>query len=217
MIGPLLAAHSTWGVGSYHERLSSPTPPPPPPPPPPPECQAAFWRIVQMIENKGLLLSSSRPARQVPRPWPAGRRKNGCGRYRPRWAADWPETGRTARAAAAPRCGPGARRDATLPPTRRGLAPIVLRGVQLGEAAPPPGEEAVQWHLLTNLPVEAAAAKIVRHSWQRWRIEACFRVLGARCRVRQLASRPAELLFTDFELSFLAPTPGGSGCPGPTE
>ena len=111
----------------------------------------------------------------------------------------------------------GARQDATLPSTRRGLAPIVLRSVQLGEAAPPPGEEAVPWHLLTSLPVEAAAAELVRHSWQRWRLEACFRVLEARCRVGQLAFRPAELLFTDFELSLLAPTPGGSGCPGPTE
>lgn len=38
-------------------------------------------------------------------------------------------------------------------------------GMHLVEAEPPPGEEAVQWHLLTSLLVEDAdaATEIVRH------------------------------------------------------
>ena len=55
-------------------------------------------------------------------------------------------------------------------------------------AAAPPGSEAMQWCLLTSLPVEAvAAAEIVRHSWPRGRIEDCFRTGKADCQVERLA------------------------------
>ena len=87
-------------------------------------------------------------------------------------------------------------RRLTLPPTRRGLEPVDLWGVHLVEAAPPPGEEAVQWRLLTSLPVEdaAAATEIVRHYLQRWRIEDFFRVLKSGCWVEHLAFRTADRL-----------------------
>ena len=87
-------------------------------------------------------------------------------------------------------------RRLTLPPTRRGLEPVDLWGVHLVEAAPLLGEEAVQWRLLTSLPVEDAdaATEIVRHSWQRWRIEDFFRVLQSGCRVEHLAFRTADRL-----------------------
>ena len=87
-------------------------------------------------------------------------------------------------------------RRLTLPATRPGLEPVALWGVHLVEAAPPPGEEAVQWRLLTSLPVEdlAAATEIVRHYLQRWRIEDFFRVLQSGCRVEHLAFRTADRL-----------------------
>ena len=87
-------------------------------------------------------------------------------------------------------------RRLTLPPTRRGLEPVDLWCVHLVEAAPLLGEEAVQWRLLTSLPVEDAdaATEIVRHYWQRWRIEDFFRVLQSGCRVEHLAFRTADRL-----------------------
>ena len=87
-------------------------------------------------------------------------------------------------------------RRLTLPPTRRGLEPVSLWGVHLVEVDPPPEEEAVQWRLLTSLAVEDAdaAAKIVGHYLQRWRIEDYFRVLKSGCRVEHLAFRTADRL-----------------------
>ena len=80
-------------------------------------------------------------------------------------------------------------RQLTLQPERRGLKPVSLWGVHLVEVEPPPGEEALQWHLLTSLPVEDAdaAAEIVRHYLQRWRIEDYFRILRACCGAEHLA------------------------------
>ena len=87
-------------------------------------------------------------------------------------------------------------RRLTLPPTRRGLEPVSLWGVHLVGAAPPPEEEAVQWHLLTSPAVKDAdaAAKIVSHYLQRWRIKDYFRVLKSGCRVEHLAFRTADRL-----------------------
>ena len=60
-------------------------------------------------------------------------------------------------------------------------------------AAAPPGSEAMQGCLLTSLLVEAAAAAAIeRHSWQRGRIEACFRMGKADCPVERLACRTAD-------------------------
>ena len=71
-----------------------------------------------------------------------------------------------------------------------------MYGVHLVEREPPDGEEAVQWHLLTTVPVAAAAAaaEVVRHYLQCWRVEDFFRVLKSVCRAEHLAFRTADRL-----------------------
>ncbi len=88
------------------------------------------------------------------------------------------------------------RRRLTLPATRAGQQPVCLWGVHIVESEPPAGEAAMQWHLLTSLPVAdaASAAEIVRHYLQRWRVEDFFRVLKAGCRVEHLIFRTADRL-----------------------
>ena len=87
-------------------------------------------------------------------------------------------------------------RRLTLPATRGDAAPVTLYGVHLVERAPPAGEEAVQWRLLTTVEVADAAdaAEVVRHYLQRWRVEDFFRVLKSGCRVEHLAFRTADRL-----------------------
>lgn len=69
--------------------------------------------------------------------------------------------------------------------------------VQVFEPAPPPGEVAIQWTLLTSEPVDdvATATAIVDHYRARWRIEEYFRALKQGCAVqkRQLESYGAIL------------------------
>ncbi len=83
-----------------------------------------------------------------------------------------------------------------LPATRAGAAPVPVCGVHIVETDPPAGEEAVQWYLLTSLEVgdAQAAAEIVQHYLQRWRVEDFFRVLKSGCRVEHLAFRTADRL-----------------------
>ena len=141
------------------------------PPPPPPECQAAFWRNFKPLKINGFYVHRAvRSARCRALGLPTAG-KNACRRYRPRW----PRTGR--RPVAAHVRQPclkraGARRAAALPPTRRGLPTVSLSGALLGEAA--------------------AATAIVRHAWQRGRIEACFRMGKAGCQAERLAFRLAN-------------------------
>ena len=87
-------------------------------------------------------------------------------------------------------------RQLTLPATRKDAAPVSMQGVHIVEINPPPGEEAVQWHLLTSMEVGSAAAakEVVRHYLQRWKVEEFFRVLKSGCRVEQLAFRTAGRL-----------------------
>ena len=58
------------------------------------------------------------------------------------------------------------------------------------------GDDGVQWYLLTSLEVgdPEAAAQIVRHYLQRWRVGDFFRVLKSGCRVEHLAFRTADRL-----------------------
>ena len=87
-------------------------------------------------------------------------------------------------------------RPVRLPATRGGAEPVELAGVHVVETDPPEGEEPVQWYLLTSLEVgdAEAAAEIVRHYLQRWRVEDFFRVLKSGCRVEHLAFRTADRL-----------------------
>jgi hypothetical protein len=80
-------------------------------------------------------------------------------------------------------------------PSRRlhepGLHPLPLYAIEVREPAPPPGEKALQWLLLTNRPVHtfAAAHQCVRWYGLRWLIERYHFVLKSGCRIeaRQLS------------------------------
>lgn len=76
----------------------------------------------------------------------------------------------------------------TVPATRGDAAPITAYGVHLVEREPPDGEEAVEWQLLTTVPVAdtADAAEVVSHYLQRRRLEDFFRVFKSGCRVDHL-------------------------------
>lgn len=87
-------------------------------------------------------------------------------------------------------------RSLTLPATTAGAAAVSLTGVHIVETDPPAGEKALRWYLLTSLPVgdAAAAAEVVGHYLQRWRVEDFFRVLKSGCRVEHLLFRTARRL-----------------------
>jgi hypothetical protein len=75
-----------------------------------------------------------------------------------------------------------------------GQAPIEVQVVHACEDHPPPGYEAVQWLLLTTLPVATAeqAEQCLRWYCLRWRIEDWHRVLKSGCRVEKLQHDTAE-------------------------
>jgi hypothetical protein len=84
------------------------------------------------------------------------------------------------------------------PPARPGerLAVVRIWAVLAREVAPPPGEEPVEWLLLTSEPVESpeAAQRILDWYLARWQIEVFFRTLKTGCRVEQLALRTGPRL-----------------------
>jgi hypothetical protein len=82
------------------------------------------------------------------------------------------------------------------PPYHADKAPIELRVVHAREDNPPPEREAVQWLLLTTLPVASAeqAQQCLRWYCLRWRIEDWHRVLKTGCRIEHLAHESAERL-----------------------
>jgi Transposase DNA-binding/Transposase Tn5 dimerisation domain/Transposase DDE domain len=75
------------------------------------------------------------------------------------------------------------------PPWRAGrkLPPLPVNAVSVREIDPPPGEEPVEWLLLTSLPVDTseAARQVVQYYCVRWMIEVFFRVLKSGCRVEE--------------------------------
>ncbi len=82
------------------------------------------------------------------------------------------------------------------PPAHRDKAPIPLWVLHAVEEHPPPGAEAVEWFLLTTLPVTSPEDAIQCLRWYclRWRIEDWHRVLKSGCRVEALAHETAERL-----------------------
>ena len=78
----------------------------------------------------------------------------------------------------------------TLRPPRRArgeLPAVTVNAVLVQEVNPPPGEAAVEWLLLTTLPivdVEAVRA-IIQYYCVRWMIEVFFRTLKSGCRVEE--------------------------------
>jgi hypothetical protein len=75
------------------------------------------------------------------------------------------------------------------PPYRKGGRPqaITLNAVLVSEVSPPEGEVAVEWLLLTSLPVANAVQvqQIVEAYSKRFMIEVFFRVLKSGCRVEE--------------------------------
>jgi len=81
-------------------------------------------------------------------------------------------------------------------PRRRELPPLRLRALLAEESAPPPGQAAVRWLLLTTLPVTSAsaAAELVVWYTRRWLIERYHYTLKSGCRVEQLELENGERL-----------------------
>lgn len=76
------------------------------------------------------------------------------------------------------------------PPPRPGasLPAVWVNAVLVREDNPPPGEEPVEWLLLTSLPVEtfAEACAVIEYYCCRWEIEVYFRVLKSGCKIEDL-------------------------------
>lgn len=70
----------------------------------------------------------------------------------------------------------------------RPAVPVTVTAVYAQEAQPPAGETALEWMLLTNLPVEhfAAAQRLIGWYQARWEIEVYFRILKQGCRIEDL-------------------------------
>ena len=69
-------------------------------------------------------------------------------------------------------------RQVVAPPSLAGAEPVALSTVHVRETAPPPGEPAVEWFLLTSLDVDSTetAVAVIGYYLRRWRIEDLFRV-----------------------------------------
>jgi hypothetical protein len=75
-------------------------------------------------------------------------------------------------------------------------APLDIRVVHAREEHPPAGTEAVEWFLLTTLPISSAAEaeQCLRWYCLRWRIEDWHRVLKSGCRIEALGHDSADRL-----------------------
>jgi hypothetical protein len=86
------------------------------------------------------------------------------------------------------------------PPERkdRKLPPVALNVVLVSEINPPPGEEPVEWMLLTSLPIDTLeqVRQIIQYYCVRWMIEIFFRVLKSGCRVEERLFEYMDRLLT---------------------
>lgn len=78
----------------------------------------------------------------------------------------------------------------------RGLPPLALWGVWAYEPQPPAGAQALDWKLLTSVPVTSAEDALERLEWYgaRWGIEQWHRILKDGCRVEMRQLESAERL-----------------------
>ena len=69
----------------------------------------------------------------------------------------------------------------------RPLPPVTVNVVVVREAHPPKGEEAVEWILLTTLPIDTVeeVQQIIQYYCVRWMIEVFFRTLKSGCRIEK--------------------------------
>jgi hypothetical protein len=112
--------------------------------------------------------------------------------------AQVPVPARPGQAARVATCAVHVGRVALRPPYRPAgpLPPVTVTAVWVREAAPPAGAEALDWFLLTDLPVAEAAAvrRVVTWYGVRWGIEVFFRTLKTGCRVEALQLRQVDRL-----------------------
>lgn len=71
--------------------------------------------------------------------------------------------------------------------TDRKLPAVTVNVVLVSELNPPPDDEAVEWLLITDLPVDDAdqVRQVIQYYCVRWMIEVFFRVLKSGCRVEE--------------------------------
>ena len=76
------------------------------------------------------------------------------------------------------------------------MPPVQVQAVCVKEEAPPPGEEPLEWMLLTNLPVDdfPTAELIIGWYRARWGIALYFRILKQGCRIEKLRLETPERL-----------------------
>ncbi len=81
-----------------------------------------------------------------------------------------------------------------LPAPARGHEPLRLQLVHVWERSPAPGGEALEWFLLTTLPVTslADAECVLRWYRIRWRIEDWHQILKSGCKIQDLGHRTAQ-------------------------
>lgn len=67
------------------------------------------------------------------------------------------------------------------------LPAVTVQVVLVHEPKPPEGEPAVEWLLVTTLPIDTVeqVRRIVEYYWVRWCIEILFRTLKSGCRLEQ--------------------------------
>lgn len=86
------------------------------------------------------------------------------------------------------------------PPWRpdRKLPPVTVNVVLVSEVNPPPGDEPVEWLLLTSLPIDSVeqVQQIIQYYCVRWMIEVFFRVLKSGCRVEERRFEYMDRLLT---------------------
>ncbi len=74
------------------------------------------------------------------------------------------------------------------------LADVAVNVVLVREIEPPPGEEPIEWLLLTSLPVDTVeqVLLVIDYYGCRWQIEIYFRVLKSGCKVEESQLETAE-------------------------
>jgi hypothetical protein len=94
------------------------------------------------------------------------------------------------------------------PPWRpdRKLPAVTVNVVLVREVNPPPGDEPIEWLLLTSLPVDTIeqVTQVVQYYCVRWMIEVLFRVLKSGCRVEERRFEHIDRLLTCLAVYLVA-------------
>jgi hypothetical protein len=86
--------------------------------------------------------------------------------------------------------------DRTINKDGKGLYNIELWGVMIKEEHPPKDEEALQWLLITNIPIATVPEAIEKMNWYilRWKIELFHKILKSGCSIEAAQLRTREKL-----------------------